>query len=85
MGEAAYGPDHPSGQAVQQLGVSLEQFSRPAGEVLVDADSLDLRGEGVHDESVNAGPAHPGHGLGLVGKLFGQPNGRLLGHDTMMS
>src|SRR5258708_37398166 len=72
------------GEAVEELLVPLEQPLRPRREVLVAPDPLDLGGQRLDNEGVDAGALDPGDGLGGVGQLVGEAHGGLLGHDIMI-
>ena len=65
-------------QAVEQFLVPFEQLLGSGGEVLVLAYALDLPGEGIDDQGVDARALHPCDGFCLVREIGWQPHRSLL-------
>src|SRR5580704_14248540 len=72
-------------ESVQQYLVSLQEPGGSSREVLVLANAGELGDQRLDDEGVDAGAVDPGNRLRLLGELLGEPYGRLLCHDHMIS
>ena len=73
------------GEAVEDLLVASNEAFKGRHELFVGFDSLDLEEEAINEDLVHACALSSSNDLGLVGKILGESDRRLLVHDIMIA
>ena len=73
------------GEAVEDLLVSSNEAFKGGHELFVGFDSLNLEEEAIYEDLVHACALSSSDDLGLVGKILGESDRRLLVHDIMIA